>query len=112
MRRPEPGVCGRPSQLDLDESLLRKSRGSTKPSRAGPRSGRSQTRIRDPARDRSHPFSLGAGFAFLAVVVGWLGYGFRDELSQFGSWFVSRFGVAGIIAGASLADGLRFPLPP
>jgi membrane protein YqaA with SNARE-associated domain len=53
-----------------------------------------------------------AGFAFLAVLVGALGYGFRDELSWFGAWFVSRFGLAGIIAGAFLADGLRFPLPP
>lgn len=55
---------------------------------------------------------LVAGFAALVAVVTFLGWAYRDELSRFGSWFVARFGFVGIAAGAFLADGLHFPIPP
>jgi membrane protein YqaA with SNARE-associated domain len=53
-----------------------------------------------------------ASFALLVGIVSFLGWGFRAELSRFGSWFVERFGVAGMAAGAFLADSLHFPIPP
>jgi membrane protein YqaA with SNARE-associated domain len=43
------------------------------------------------------------------ALVGWL---FRSELERFGAWFVHAFGPFGMAAGAFLADGLHFPLPP
>jgi len=51
-------------------------------------------------------------FAALVALVSFLGWAYRDELSRFGSWFVSRFGVAGMGAGAFLADSVHFPIPP
>ncbi|HVH44913.1 MAG TPA: VTT domain-containing protein [Labilithrix sp.] len=51
-------------------------------------------------------------FAVLVVAVSFLGWAFRDELSGFGAWFVDRFGVAGMVGGAFLADSLHFPIPP
>jgi len=51
-------------------------------------------------------------FAVLVAIVSFVGWAFRDELSRFGQWFVSRFGVAGMVGGAFLADGLHFPIPP
>lgn len=52
------------------------------------------------------------GFAALVAIVSLVGWAFRDELSRFGAWFVSRFGVAGVSAGAFLADSVHFPIPP
>jgi membrane protein YqaA with SNARE-associated domain len=51
-------------------------------------------------------------FAALVAIVSFLGWAFRGELSRFGTWFVSRFGVAGMGAGAFLADSIHFPIPP
>ncbi len=51
-------------------------------------------------------------FAVLIAIVSFLGWAFRSELSRFGEWFVSRFGVAGMGAGAFLADSIHFPIPP
>jgi len=51
-------------------------------------------------------------FALLAVSVAALGWAFREHVSSFGEWFVDRFGALGIVAGAFLADGFHFPLPP
>jgi membrane protein YqaA with SNARE-associated domain len=45
----------------------------------------------------------------IVTLVGWL---YRAELTHFGAWFVRRFGVAGMIGGAFLADGFHLPLPP
>lgn len=53
-----------------------------------------------------------AGLAALVVVVSVLGWELRAPLEQFGDWFVGRFGVLGMAAGAFLADGAHFPLPP
>lgn len=53
-----------------------------------------------------------AGFGALLAIVAFLGWAYRDELERFGGWFVGRFGIAGMAAGAFLADGLHFPLPP
>jgi membrane protein YqaA with SNARE-associated domain len=53
-----------------------------------------------------------ASFAVLIAGVSLLGWAFRDELSRFGAWFVARFGVAGMAAGAFLADSCHFPIPP
>lgn len=53
-----------------------------------------------------------ASFAVLVAIVSFLGWAFRAELSRFGGWFVSRFGVAGMGAGAFLADSVHFPIPP
>jgi membrane protein YqaA with SNARE-associated domain len=53
-----------------------------------------------------------AMFGALLGIVTLLGWGFRDELSRFGAWFVARFGIAGMAFGAFLADGLHFPIPP
>jgi membrane protein YqaA with SNARE-associated domain len=36
----------------------------------------------------------------------------RPELESVGSWFVQRFGLAGVAAGAFIADGFHFPVPP
>lgn len=55
---------------------------------------------------------LVAGFAILVAFVSFLAWQFRSELSQFGTWFVGRFGVFGMLAGSFLADGIHFPLPP
>ncbi|MCW5817245.1 MAG: VTT domain-containing protein [Labilithrix sp.] len=51
---------------------------------------------------------LGALIAFVSLI----GWRYRGELMSFGEWFVDRFGVAGMIAGTALADGIHFPLPP
>lgn len=53
-----------------------------------------------------------AGLAALVVFVTLVGWAFRPELSRFGTWFVERFGFAGMAAGAFLADGIHFPVPP
>jgi membrane protein YqaA with SNARE-associated domain len=53
-----------------------------------------------------------ASFAILVAVVTFLAWAFRPELSRFGDWFVSRFGVTGMVVGSFLADGVHFPLPP
>jgi membrane protein YqaA with SNARE-associated domain len=50
--------------------------------------------------------------AALVVLVAVIGWAFRDELAHFGGWFVGRFGLAGMVVGSFLADGLHFPLPP
>ncbi len=50
--------------------------------------------------------------AVLVGIVTVVGWAYRDELSRFGDWFVRRFGFAGMAAGAFLADGLHFPIPP
>lgn len=55
---------------------------------------------------------LVAGFVALVVLVSVVGWAFRDELESFGTWFVARFGVSGMIAGAFLADSIHFPIPP
>ncbi len=55
---------------------------------------------------------LVASFAVLVAIVSVIGWAFRDELARFGTWFVARFGVGGIVLGAFLADGIHFPLPP
>jgi membrane protein YqaA with SNARE-associated domain len=55
---------------------------------------------------------LAAGLVALFAIVGFLGWAYRDELERFGAWFVARFGIVGMAAGAFLADGLHFPLPP
>jgi membrane protein YqaA with SNARE-associated domain len=51
-------------------------------------------------------------FAMLVAIVGFLGWAYRDELSTFGNWFVRRFGIAGMVSGAFLADSCHFPIPP
>lgn len=53
-----------------------------------------------------------ASCVLLLGIVSFVGWAFRAELSRFGTWFVDRFGFAGIAAGAFLADGLHFPIPP
>jgi membrane protein YqaA with SNARE-associated domain len=53
-----------------------------------------------------------ASFAVLIGIVAFLGWAFRSDLSRFGTWFVDRFGFAGMAGGAFLADGLHFPIPP
>lgn len=55
---------------------------------------------------------LVVGLALLVGFVSLLGYRFREPLTQFGAWFVERFGVLGVIVGTALADGIHFPLPP
>lgn len=55
---------------------------------------------------------LVVGLALLVGIISLLGYRFREPLTQFGAWFVDRFGVGGIIVGTALADGIHFPLPP
>jgi membrane protein YqaA with SNARE-associated domain len=50
--------------------------------------------------------------AVLLAVVTFVGWEFRAELSSFGTWFVARFGVGGMIFGSFLADGIHFPVPP
>jgi membrane protein YqaA with SNARE-associated domain len=55
--------------------------------------------------------SLG-GAALLVAIISFAGWAFRDELTRFGQRFVTRFGFAGIAAGAFLADSLHFPIPP
>jgi len=52
------------------------------------------------------------GFAILVAIVSLAGWAFHAELTRFGSWFVGRFGVAGMIGGSFLADGFHVPLPP
>jgi membrane protein YqaA with SNARE-associated domain len=52
--------------------------------------------------------SLGV-FIGIVSLVGWA---FRSELTQFGMWFVARFGTAGMLVGSFLADGIHFPIPP
>ena len=36
----------------------------------------------------------------------------RPQLESVGGWFVERFGLAGVAAGAFIADGFHFPVPP
>lgn len=55
---------------------------------------------------------LVVGLAVLVGFVSILGWRYRDELTHFGQWFVDRFGVAGMVIGTALADGLHVPLPP
>lgn len=50
--------------------------------------------------------------AALVAIVSFFGWRFRDQLAQFGTWFVGRFGLAGMVVGSFLADGIHFPLPP
>ena len=50
--------------------------------------------------------------AALVAIVSLLGWRWRSELEHFGAWFVHRFGLVGMAAGAFLADGLHVPLPP
>jgi membrane protein YqaA with SNARE-associated domain len=52
------------------------------------------------------------GFAALLVAVALVSWRFRDPLERFGRAFVDQFGTWGMGAGAFLADGLHFPLPP
>jgi membrane protein YqaA with SNARE-associated domain len=50
--------------------------------------------------------------AILVGIVTFVGWRYRAELTHFGTWFVGRFGVVGMIGGAFLADGFHVPLPP
>lgn len=52
------------------------------------------------------------GIAALVGIVSVLGYHFREPLQRFGVWFVGRFGIAGLVVGTAVADGVHFPLPP
>ena len=53
-----------------------------------------------------------ASCTVLLVIVAFVGWAFHPELTRFGTWFIDRFGVAGMAAGAFLADSLHFPIPP
>lgn len=55
---------------------------------------------------------LVAGFAVFVAVISFVGWAYHDELSAFGHWFVDRFGIAGMVSGAFLADSCHFPIPP
>lgn len=75
--------------------------------------------IAHPSHDRPSRRNLLIGLARLVLapaalvaIVSLLGWRWRGELEHFGRWFVHRFGVAGMAAGAFLADGLHVPLPP
>lgn len=52
------------------------------------------------------------GLALLVGFVSFIGWRYREPLTHFGEWFVDRFGVAGMVGGTALADGIHFPLPP
>lgn len=53
-----------------------------------------------------------ASFAVFIAIISFLGWAYHAELSTFGSWFVDRFGIVGMISGAFLADSCHFPIPP
>lgn len=53
-----------------------------------------------------------ASLVALIALVTFVGWACRDELVAFGAWFVDRFGLLGMVAGAFFADALHFPLPP
>lgn len=55
---------------------------------------------------------LVASCAVLVVVVSVIAWAFRAPLERFGHLFIDRFGVAGMVGGAFLADGIHFPVPP
>ncbi|MBX3264637.1 MAG: VTT domain-containing protein [Labilithrix sp.] len=55
---------------------------------------------------------VAASFALLVLLVTFVGWALRDELTRFGGWFVTRFGFVGIAAGAFVADCVHFPIPP
>jgi membrane protein YqaA with SNARE-associated domain len=52
------------------------------------------------------------GFVLFLGAIAIAGYAFRAPLEHFGKWFVDRLGTIGMAAGAFLADGCHFPLPP
>jgi membrane protein YqaA with SNARE-associated domain len=52
------------------------------------------------------------GFGVFVGLVAICASVFHDQLSAFGTWFVHRFGVAGMVFGAFLADSFHFPVPP
>ncbi len=55
---------------------------------------------------------VAASFALLVLIVTFVGWTLRDELTRFGAWFVARFGFVGMAAGAFAADCIHFPIPP
>jgi membrane protein YqaA with SNARE-associated domain len=52
------------------------------------------------------------GFGVFLAIVTLLAWAFHSELERVGYWFVERFGIAGMVAGTFVADGLHFPVPP
>jgi membrane protein YqaA with SNARE-associated domain len=73
----------------------------------------SPTAERAPTRSRGAlilRFALGLA-ALLGLVV-LLVRTLRPELENVGTWFVDRFGLAGVAAGTFIADGFHFPVPP
>jgi membrane protein YqaA with SNARE-associated domain len=52
------------------------------------------------------------GLVMLLALVVLLVRTLRPELESVGTWFVQRFGLAGVAAGAFIADGFHFPVPP
>lgn len=52
------------------------------------------------------------GLVVLLGVVVLLVRTLRPELERVGTWFVERFGLAGVAAGTFIADGFHFPVPP
>lgn len=68
-----------------------------------------------PASTSSRAWLLvrfGLGAAVLLGVVVTVARTLRPELEAVGTWFVERFGLAGVAAGAFIADGFHFPVPP
>jgi membrane protein YqaA with SNARE-associated domain len=55
---------------------------------------------------------FGLGLVILLALVVLLVRTLRPELEAVGTWFVERFGLAGVAAGAFIADGFHFPVPP
>lgn len=73
----------------------------------------------EAADDQELKYETGVAILRLVVALGLLigfvslvGWRYRDELGRFGTWFVARWGVGGLIVGAALADGIHFPIPP
>lgn len=69
-------------------------------------------------RDERRYETLGAiarfagSFVLLVAIVSLAGWLFRAELTRFGNWFVTHFGVVGMGLGSLLADAVHFPVPP
>jgi membrane protein YqaA with SNARE-associated domain len=55
-------------------------------------------------------FLLGLGVLLGGVML--LVRTLRPELTAVGQWFVDHFGLFGVAAGAFIADGFHFPVPP
>jgi membrane protein YqaA with SNARE-associated domain len=55
-------------------------------------------------------FLLGLGILLGGVVL--VARALRPELTSIGQWFVDHYGLFGVAAGAFIADGFHFPVPP